>query len=71
MLTLLARETVRQGNKVFFFNGEQTKDDFKNNLYKQSVTKDDIFAVRYKETDIYDFFVKAEKQIAKALKAKK
>lgn len=62
MLTLLARETVRQGNKVFFFNGEQTKDDFKNNLYKQSVTKDDIFAVRYKDTDIYDFYVKPEKQ---------
>lgn len=62
MLTLLARETVRQGNKVFFFNGEQTKDDFKNNLYKQSVTKDDIFAVRYKETEIYDYYVKPEKQ---------
>jgi DNA polymerase III delta prime subunit len=62
MLTLLARETVRQGNKVFFFNGEQTKDDFKNNLYKASVTKDDIFAVRYKDTEIYDYYVKPDKQ---------
>lgn len=62
MLTLLARETVKQGNKVFFFNGEQTKDDFKNNLYKASVTKSDIFAVQYKDTDIYDYYVKPEKQ---------
>lgn len=62
MLTLLARETVRQGNKVFFFNGEQTKDDFKNNLYKASVAKDDIFAVRYKDTEIYDYYVKPDKQ---------
>lgn len=61
MLTLLARETVRQGNKVFFFNGEQTKDDFKNNLYKASVTKDDIYAVQYKNTSIYDYYVKDKK----------
>ena len=37
VLTMLTKQTISQGEKVFYFNGEQTKDDFKNNLYKQSV----------------------------------
>ena len=61
MLTLIARETIKQGNKVFFFNGEQTKDDFKNNLYKSSVTSNDIVGKRYMTTDIYDYYVKPDK----------
>ena len=61
MLTLIARETIKQGNKVFFFNGEQTKDDFKNNLYKSSVTGNDIVGKRYMATDIYDYYVKPDK----------
>ena len=61
MLTLIARETIKQGNKVFFFNGEQTKDDFKNNLYKSSVTSKDIIGKRYMTTDIYDYYVKPDK----------
>lgn len=46
---------------MFFFNGEQTKDDFKNNLYKASVTGKDIYGQRYIATDIYDYYVKPEK----------
>ena len=63
MLTLITRETIRQKNKVFFFNGEQTKDDFKNNLYKASVNNiNDLFRVQYRDTDIVDWYVKDEKR---------
>lgn len=63
MLTLITRETIKQGNKVFFFNGEQTKDDFKNNLYKASVTNsNDFIRVPYKDSDIVDWYVKPQKQ---------
>ena len=46
VMTMLTRKTIQQGEKVFYFNGEQTKDDFKNNLYKQSVKKGNVRAVR-------------------------
>ena len=58
VLTMLAKQTIMQGEKVFYFNGEQTKDDFKNNLYKQSVEAKDIYTVWYKDTAIADTFVK-------------
>lgn len=62
MLTLITRETIKQGNKVFFFNGEQTKDDFKNNLYKASVTNSsDFVKVPYKDSNIVDWYVKDTK----------
>lgn len=60
VMTMITKQTIAQGEKVFYFNGEQTKDDFKNNLYKQSVRRDNIKAVRYKKTAIVDFFVKDE-----------
>lgn len=62
MLTLITKETIKQGNKVFFFNGEQTKDDFKNNLYKSSVTINDLVRVEdYKDNNIVDWYVKPDK----------
>ena len=63
MLTLITRETIKQGNKVFFFNGEQTRDDFKNNLYKASITNiDDLIRVPYyKDNNIIDWYVKESK----------
>lgn len=61
VLTMLAKQTILQGNKVFFFNGEQTKDDFKNNLYKQSVDKSDIYEIQYKESCVFDSFVNAKR----------
>lgn len=64
VLTMLAKQTIMQGEKVFYFNGEQTKDDFKNNLYKQSVEAKDIYTVWYKDTAIADTFVKDDKRIA-------
>ncbi len=57
VLTMLTKQTIAQGEKVFYFNGEQTKDDFKNNLYKQSVDKKYITSVQYKNTIIFDSFV--------------
>lgn len=62
MLTLVTRETIKQGNKVFFFNGEQTKDDFKNNLYKASVNNiNDLVRVPYKDSNIVDWYVNDKK----------
>lgn len=62
LLTLITRETIKQGNKVFFFNGEQTKDDFKNNLYKAStVSINELLQVPYKDSDIIDWYVKPDK----------
>lgn len=62
MLTLITRETIKQGNKVFFFNGEQTKDDFKNNLYKSNCKITDLIRVEDpRDKDIVDWYVKPEK----------
>lgn len=58
VMTMLIKQTILQGEKVFFFNGEQTKDDFKNNLYKQTVDKKDIYEVQYPNSRIFDKFVK-------------
>ncbi len=57
VMTMITKQTIEQGEKVFYFNGEQTKDDFKNNLYKQSVEKGHIQGKRYKKTQIVDWFV--------------
>ena len=64
VMTMITKQTIMQGEKVFFFNGEQTKDDFKNNLYKQTVKKEDIYAKQYKDTIVNDYYVKSS-QIAK------
>lgn len=61
MLTMITNATVNQGEKVFIFNGEQTKDEFKNNLYKQNVDKKDIYSVQYKESCVFDYYVKNDR----------
>lgn len=57
VMTMITKQTIEQGEKVFYFNGEQTKDDFKNNIYKQTVDKGHIKGKRYKRTQIIDWFV--------------
>lgn len=57
LMTMLVKKSIEQGEKVFFFNGEQTKDDFKNNLYKQSVGRKDIYSVQYKNSRVFDTYV--------------
>lgn len=65
VMTMITKQTIMQGHKVFYFNGEQTKDDFKNNLYKQSVDRKDIYEKQYmqngKGTCVFDYFVKTDK----------
>lgn len=58
IMTMITKQTILQGEKVFYFNGEQTKDDFKNNLYKQTVDKKFIVEKQYKESCVFDYFVK-------------
>ena len=60
VMTMITKQTIAQGEKVFYFNGEQTKDDFKNNLYKQTAMQGTIKAKRYKTTSIVDYFVNDE-----------
>jgi len=57
VMTMITKQTIEQGDKVFYFNGEQTKDDFKNNLYKQTVDNRFIRGIRYKKTAIVDWYV--------------
>ena len=64
VMTMITKETIGQLEKVFYFNGEQTKDDFKNNLYKQTVTKDDIYEKQYRNSNVFDYFVR-EKEVAR------
>ena len=61
VMTMLTKQTIMQGEKVFFFNGEQTKDDFKNNLYKQTVERKDIYTKQYKNSIVNDYFVRDDK----------
>lgn len=60
VMTMVTKQTISQGEKVFYFNGEQTKDDFKNNLYKQTAKQNSIIGKRYNKTAIVDYFVKDE-----------
>lgn len=63
MLTLIANETIKQGETVFYFNGEQTPENFLNNLIKQMAEAKDIYEVRKENTPIVARFVKQEKAI--------
>lgn len=60
VMTMLTKQTIQQGEKVFYFNGEQTKDDFKNNLYKQTTEKKNIYSKQYKTSCVFDYFVTDE-----------
>lgn len=61
MLTKIANETIKQGEKVFYFNGEQTPEMFLNNLVKQMADAKDIVELRKDKTPIVSRFVKKEK----------
>ncbi len=64
VMTMITKQTIEQNEKVFYFNGEQTKDDFKNNLYKQTVELKDIYEKQYKDSNVFDYFV-VEKEVEK------
>lgn len=61
VMTMIAKKTIEQGERIFFFNGEQTKEDFKNNLYIQASSKKDLIRKQYRNSIVYDTFVKEEK----------
>lgn len=63
VMTMLAKNTIEQGERIFFFNGEQTKEDFKNNLYIQTVKPADLIKKQYKNSCVFDTFVKPEKAV--------
>ena len=63
VLTMITKQTIAQGEKVFYFNGEQTKEDFKNNIYIQSSSPKDLYDIYYKDTAIKDTFVKEIKRM--------
>lgn len=63
IMTMLAKKTIDQGERIFFFNGEQTKEDFKNNLYIQASTFKDLEVKQFRNSCVFDTFVKEEKAI--------
>lgn len=63
VMTMLAKNTIQQGERIFFFNGEQTKEDFKNNLYIQSSQSKDLVHKQFKNSCVFDTFVKPEKAV--------
>lgn len=63
VMTMLAKNTIEQGERIFFFNGEQTKEDFKNNLYIQSSQAKDLIHKQFKNSCVFDTFVKPEKSV--------
>ena len=63
VMTMLAKNTIEQGERIFFFNGEQTKEDFKNNLYIQSSQTKDLVHKQFKNSCVFDTFVKPEKAV--------
>ena len=61
VMTMLAKKTINQGERIFFFNGEQTKEDFKNNLYIQCVENKYLIKKQYRNSCVEDTFVAPEK----------
>lgn len=63
VMTMLAKNIIQQGERIFFFNGEQTKEDFKNRLYIQSSSPKDLIHKQFKNSCVYDTFVNSEKAV--------
>lgn len=57
LLTMLTDRFISQGKKVFYFNGEQTLDTFRDNLFLKKISKEQINIIEYEDTGIYDDFV--------------
>ncbi len=57
LLSMLATAFIKQGRRVLYFAGEQTKEDFKNDFQLQLTPKNHIIARQYQQEDIYDYYV--------------
>lgn len=62
LLTAIINATIEQNHKVLAFNGEQSREDFRNNLYVQSSDPKDLYYEQYLDTAITDVFVKEPKR---------
>lgn len=62
LLTSIINATIEQGHKVLTFNGEQSREDFRNNLYIQTSSAKDLYYEQYLDTAITDVFVKEEQR---------
>lgn len=62
LLTAVINASIEQNHKVLAFNGEQSREDFKNNLYVQSSDPSDLYYEQYLDTAITDVFVKEQKR---------
>lgn len=62
LLTAVINASIEQNHKVLAFNGEQSREDFKNNLYVQSSDPGDLYYEQYLDTAITDVFVKEQKR---------
>ena len=60
LLTMLTDRFISQGKKVFYFNGEQTLDTFRDNLFLKRVKKDQVISIEYQDTGIYDDFISSD-----------
>lgn len=60
LLTMLTDRFISQGKRVFYFNGEQTLDTFKDNLFLKKVSREQITTIEYEHTGIYDDFISSD-----------
>lgn len=57
LLTMLTDRFISQGKKVFYFNGEQTLDTFRDNLFLKKAKKEQVTTIEYGNVGIYDDFI--------------
>ena len=60
LLTMLTDKFISQGKRVFYFNGEQTLDTFKDNLFLKKVSREQVTTIEYEHTGIYDDFISSD-----------
>ncbi len=60
LLTMLTDRFISQGKRVFYFNGEQTLDTFKDNLFLKKVSREQVTTIEYEHTGIYDDFISSD-----------
>lgn len=60
LLGQICRETIRQGNKVWYFAGEHQDSAFKKMLYNQMARQEQLDFKRYKNTNIGEYVLKPQ-----------
>lgn len=68
LVQCILKKAIDQGYRAWVFSGEHTAQSFLQLMYHQSSEKKDYVAIRYKDTNIIDWYVTEEKE--RELKAK-